>query len=491
MKKIYFLIIVLLTVKFAKSQTIFISEANYQNLKVNGQLNNSVNYKLINEGEVPVQSIKQNHTSQLQISKTASTSCQCLMPIDPTFSVVPFTSGMSPNYRCDDGSSAPISLGFNFCFYGTTYTNCYINNNGNISFGSPYANFSSNAFPDSTFVMIAPFWGDVDTRNLASGLVYYKKTATSLIVKWQNVGYFNSNASKLNDFQLVISNGLDSLVPSGNNVSFCYGDMQWTTGDASMGTNGFGGIPSTVGINKGNGTDYFQIGRFSAPGMGYNGPYNAEDSVDVLDNMHFVFNTCNTGNMAPFTSANVCDTTYVSPFQIVTGEVYAYAPEINQSLTVTHTEQAFKTASNAFSIVSTETVVGGMIIHYQFDASQVAPGSNVVANISGSDSYSTAAAYNRSLYFKVGAVTGITQNEIFEKPFIYPNPASTTLYISNTTENLNIKMYDVYGKILIDNEFKTFENRTLSIDHLANGYYFVKIFNSQGHISTQKIIITH
>jgi hypothetical protein len=30
--------------------------------------------------------------------------------------------------------------------------------------------------------MSAPFWGDVDTSGAASGLVYFKKTATSLIV---------------------------------------------------------------------------------------------------------------------------------------------------------------------------------------------------------------------------------------------------------------------------------------------------------------------
>ena len=38
--------------------------------------------------------------------------------------------------------------------------------------------------------MIAPFWGDVDTRAAGSGLVYYQLTATHLVVQWESVGYF-------------------------------------------------------------------------------------------------------------------------------------------------------------------------------------------------------------------------------------------------------------------------------------------------------------
>lgn len=492
MKKSYLLYLLLVSFVFAKSQTVFITEQNYQDLKANGKLASNINYKFIN-GQTNTQAKKTNTTIKLSAAKTfSSVACQCLIPIDPTFSVVPMSGSLAPDYRSDDGSSGLIPLGFNFCYYGTTYTSCYINNNGNISFGSSYPAFSSNSFPDPNFVMIAPFWGDVDTQNPMSGLVYFKQTATSMIIKWNNVGYYSSMSDKLNDFQLIITNGLDTLAPGGNNVSFCYGDMQWTTGAASMGINGFGGIPATVGINKGDSTNYFQIGRFSAPGIGYNGPYNANDSVDVLDNMQFVFNTCNLNNLAPFTTANICDTTIVSPFQIVTGEVYVYSPEINQSVTVNYSEQAFKTSSNAFSIISTQTVQGGAIIHYQFDASQVAPGSRIVANISGSDNYSTSATYNRNLYFKVGnIVTGITEKEIVEKPFIFPNPATKTFFVSTSSEKLVVKLFDAFGNEVIEKKFENFDERILSIDKLADGYYFAKIYSNQLLIRTQKVIINN
>jgi hypothetical protein len=46
---------------------------------------------------------------------------------------------------------------------------------------------------------------------------------------------------KLNDFQLILTDGSDPLLPNGNNIAFCYGDMQWTTGSASQCVGGFGG----------------------------------------------------------------------------------------------------------------------------------------------------------------------------------------------------------------------------------------------------------
>ncbi len=492
MKKISTLLILITSCYYLKAQTVFTTESNYQALKASGQLMSNINYKFIDNSSNTNQIANASTNVELRTANTSSNAaCQCLIPIDPTFSLVPM-SGYSSPYRNDDGSSASISLGFNFCFYGTTYNSLFINNNGNVSFGSSYSTFSSNSFPDSNFVMIAPFWADVDTRNNASGLVYYKQTPTALIVKWNGVGYYNSMANLVNDFQLIITNNNDSLVPNNNNVSFCYGDMQWTTGNASMGVGGFGGTPATVGINKGDGTDFFQIGRFSAPGTGYNGPYNADDSVDVLDNMQFVFNTCNTSNLAPFTTANVCDTTVVSPFQIITGEVYVYAPEITQTVTVNYTEQAFKSNSNAFSVLNTESVLGGAIIHYQFDASQVAPGSRIVANITGSDNYSAPTNYSRSLYFKVQNMpTNITEEQFSEKPYTFPNPASTKLYVSTSPEQLLLEVYDIYGNLALEKAFDPLDQRSLPIDKLAAGYYFAKIYSNQQLVRTQKIIINH
>src|ERR1051326_5039401 len=82
--------------------------------------------------------------SPSQVLSQAKSACSCIIPLDSTFSIVPFTGddgcngcpGMPPQYRNDDSfTDPPIDLPFDFCFYGQTYNQVYINNNGNVSFG--------------------------------------------------------------------------------------------------------------------------------------------------------------------------------------------------------------------------------------------------------------------------------------------------------------------------------------------------------------------
>ena len=157
--------------------------------------------------------------------------------------------------------------------------------------------------------MISPFWGDVDTRGLLSGIVYYKLTSTALIIQWDHVGYYNTQDNLLNTFQLILTDGSDPILDAGKNVSFCYQDMQWTTGSASGGAGGFGGTPATVGANLGDGISSIQIGRFDQPGSTYNGPYGGGAGIDFLDNQSYTFGLCNSANIAPFLKyTGLCDT---------------------------------------------------------------------------------------------------------------------------------------------------------------------------------------
>ncbi len=60
------------------------------------------------------------------------------LPLDSSWEVVEFTNGLADCFENDDGSSGLISLGFTFDLFGSAQTDCYINNNGNISFGAPF-----------------------------------------------------------------------------------------------------------------------------------------------------------------------------------------------------------------------------------------------------------------------------------------------------------------------------------------------------------------
>jgi len=441
MKKFRLVFALLFALTIVKAQTILTTEQNYQNLKANGQLIPTANYKMVNS-PANAGSISNNPKvadvtlSAASAAKTSSAgACQCMVPVDPTFTLVPMSGYTSP-YRNDDGSSNSIPLGFSFCFYGTTYNSLFINNNGNVSFGSSYSTFSSNSFPDPSFVMIAPFWGDVDTRGAASGLVYFKQTATSLIVKWSNVGYYSSMTDKLNDFQLILTDGSDPLLPNGNNIAFCYGDMQWTTGSASQGVGGFGGVPSTVGVNKGDGVNFVQIGRFDQAGISYDGPYGLNDGISFLDNKSYFFNSCGTNNNLPpiiqdaTGGGSACgDTIRICSL----GDTLVYtttflAPESTQSITVSGSAPTL--GANFQPLGVTTTSAGTTTYAWMVVASPTLTGVHTVV-VTGTDNGTPPLSSSATYFIKI-------ENLTVPQPSIVSSPAGTvcatpgaTLTVSN------------------------------------------------------------
>ncbi len=446
MKKFTYLFVVLFFASLSNAQTIFTTQQNYDNLKQTGNLLPKANYQFINSPSNANEAVKNSADADVTLNLAAKTTtgsgaCQCMVPIDPTFTVVPMAGYPGPSYRNDDGSSGTIPLGFNFCFYGTTYNSCFINNNGNISFGSTYSSFSSNPFPDPAFVMIAPFWGDVDTRNTASGLVYFKQTATSLIVKWSNVGYYSSMADKINDFQLIITNGADPILPNNNNIAFCYGDMQWTTGAASSGVGGFGGTPATVGVNKGDGVNFVQIGRFDQPGLAYDGPYGLNDGVSFLDNKSYFFNSCGTNNNLPpivqdaTGGGSACgDTIRICAL----GDTLVYttsflAPENTQSITVNGSAPSL---GSSFIPLSTTTSTAGITTYaWMVVASASVTGVHTVI-VSGTDNGTPPLTSSAIYYIKI-------QNLAVPQPTISISPSGSICATPGATVTLtNCSAYD-------------------------------------------------
>ncbi len=232
-------------------------------------------------GEVPLEPMTDYGPATFGYVKTNVP--DCMLPVDDTHIVVPGPNG------CDDCTTPnPIQLQFEYDICGSSFSEVYINSNGNITFDQPYTTYTPEGIPnDNTAIMVAPFWGDVDTdacdNGTAVGLITYKSESNRLIVTWTDVGYFNDHCDLLNTFQVIISDGTDPEIGLGNNTAFYYGEMSWTTGDASDGVGGFGGSPATVGINANDGTTYSIIGRFDHPGTDSDGPEGEADGVDFLD----------------------------------------------------------------------------------------------------------------------------------------------------------------------------------------------------------------
>ncbi len=475
--------------------------ATYSTLKANHQLDVTKNY-LFTDAVAPTGTIKKYHGMQ---NKSQSAICSCIIPLDTTFSEVPMmsyggtNSSVYQDNRNDDASSVPITLPFTFDFYGATYNQLYINNNGNISFQQPYSQFTASMFPSAMYNMIAPFWGDVDTRDFSgntSALVYYKMNPHSMIVKWENVGYYNMHFDKINTFQLIITDGLDSLLPAGKNVGYCYGDMQWTTGDASSGSGGWGGIPATVGVNQGNGAYYFQVGTFVAPGTLFDGPYNGPDAVDWLDNQGVYMDISTPVNIAPIIiNNNICDTidvytgdtTRVMIMDTVQFPIGASTPEINQTVTTTF----YSPDTLAFTydtVMNTSTYQKFMCT---FIATNLPAGLHylyVTATDNGVPAMTTIDTIVIRSDFYPGVTTGIHTVNNAATISVYPNPADGWITLKhNMGSSAILTITDLIGQKVISEQV-TNKEQTIDISKLSKGIYFATISNKEGKTKTIKVV---
>ncbi|MFN3918148.1 MAG: gliding motility-associated C-terminal domain-containing protein [Flavobacteriales bacterium] len=384
-----------LAINLFAQNTVISGSQEYQKLKEEGKLTP----EMIGAYILPQEDFS-NIKPQENRGANRNAGCGCYEEPDGTY-----TLAMGPN---DDGSTAAIPMPFSFCLYGDIYTSFYINNNGNVTFVSPYGTFSSVPFPSATYRMLAPFWADVDTRGV--GQVWYKVTPTAVYVSWVNVGYYNMQTDKTNTFQVIFTNGSDPVIGVGNNVAFCYGDMQWTTGSASSGVNGFGGTPATVGANRGNGVDFVQFGRFDQPGTAYDGPFGANDGVDWLDNQTFVFDACVVGsNIAPIATASytingapaqgngTCDEFTMCVGDILEIEINFLSPENGQTTTVTtNTIPNFNTTINTpGNPASFSAIFAPQNINY---------GQNIIT-ITGTDNGTPPMSYTVSLVIDVDTLS--------------------------------------------------------------------------------------
>jgi hypothetical protein len=170
----------------------------------------------------------------------------------------------------DDGFTGLVDIGFNANFAGTTYSQLFVNNNGNVTFDGSLSTFTPFVISGAATKIIAPFFADVDTRGFGSGVVTYGTGTVggrnAFGVNWPGVGYFRNGTDKLNTFQLVLIDRSD--VGAGNfDIEFNYDQIQWETGDASNGSGGLGGFSARVGYSDGSG-NFFEL-----PGSGVNGAF--------------------------------------------------------------------------------------------------------------------------------------------------------------------------------------------------------------------------
>nr|XP_055041676.1 sushi, nidogen and EGF-like domain-containing protein 1 [Misgurnus anguillicaudatus] len=139
------------------------------------------------------------------------------------------------NERIDDGSSAVIYLLQPYIYFGHTYNQIYVNNNGHLTFDTAWYSYIPYGFQAyGGKDIIAPLWTDIDNR--LNGVISYQQYASGsvltqatqdinqyfpdlnfsaswvFVATWDRVAYFPNSGTETSFQVVLISNGNFSFV---------------------------------------------------------------------------------------------------------------------------------------------------------------------------------------------------------------------------------------------------------------------------------------
>jgi hypothetical protein len=168
---------------------------------------------------------------------------------------------LSTQSRNDDGFVGPVAIGFTINFYGSDYSQLWVNTNGNVTFSGGLSTYTPFNLLSTSIPIIAPFFADIDTRSAGDPVTYGTGTVdghNAFGVNWTNVDYFSSSATHTNRnaLQLVMIDRSD--ISAGDfDFWFNYNYIQFEAGTASgSNSQGCGGSSARAGWSNGVSTSY-------------------------------------------------------------------------------------------------------------------------------------------------------------------------------------------------------------------------------------------
>jgi hypothetical protein len=219
-------------------------------------------------------------------------------------------SGVSAPVPCTGSDTGPeaFPFGFNINFYGTDYGGAYVNNNGNVTFGTYLSRYTPFGLPETGTVIIAPFFADVDTRvgnavEIGTGTLDGYK---AFVVNWSGVGCFPETDSVTDNFQLILIDRPDlGSGPAGDDfqIEFNYDSIQWDAGQASGGNSSCTGAPNADSAVAGFSTGTTTPGdTYQFPGSQTSGAFLDSNSTTGL-----IYNSVNSssGTAVPVSSTAI------------------------------------------------------------------------------------------------------------------------------------------------------------------------------------------
>ncbi len=87
----------------------------------------------------------------------------------------------------------------------------------------------------------------------------------------------------------------------------------------------------------------------------------------------------------------------------------------------------------------------------------------------------------------VSSGVGFTTVNATNNLMIFPNPSNDLVNVHSTSQLKSIQLFDISGRLLMDNSDITHNNFTLSLSALQSGLYMIRVATTE-YITTQKII---
>ena len=82
----------------------------------------------------------------------------------------------------------------------------------------------------------------------------------------------------------------------------------------------------------------------------------------------------------------------------------------------------------------------------------------------------------------------LTVEDVNQNVFnMYPNPVMNTVFVNANTQNAQISIFDITGKVVLTKSLNLGEN-TINVSQLASGVYLAR-FVAEGNVQTKKLIV--
>ena len=231
----------------------------------------------------------------------------------------------------DNETIGPFPLGFSFNYFGTSYTEFYINSNGFITFSPETATFTSFAqqIPfTSTYDqdnIIAGYWKNLDptNANVTGKHLYYGNNNGDMVITYEKYPESSGDANAWITFQII-------LQPNGN-IKFQYKEKgsSFIVGSECVGIENSDGTKGITYRYRGTGAPIFDgVSSLAIEfGSGYvnasveltiflEGPYNSPNMNHVLDSS-IPLSQPYTGSPWSYSGTETTDLTFITTNNIV------------------------------------------------------------------------------------------------------------------------------------------------------------------------------